>query len=94
MTGSGPGGTPDRGYRNHPESRHHLKEGHLHSQQGVWRGRGDRTRALVSVTALARKADAWSLRASPSVSGEGTDERIWKIMGWKAVTQQGSPTAK
>lgn len=46
-------------------------------------GAGDRTRAMVSVTAVARKA-AWSLRARLPVSGEGTDEQhIWKIMGWK-----------
>lgn len=45
-------------------------------------GGGDRTRTLVSVTAVAEKAATWSLRAAPPppVSGEGTDEHIWKIM--------------
>lgn len=85
VTGSGPGGNCDRDYRNHLESRHHLREGHPHSQQSLWRGRG-RARALVRVTAVGRKAAAWSLRAGPPVSEERTDEHIWKTMGWKTVT--------
>lgn len=94
-----PGGRSDRrkfGYRNHLRSRHHPKERHLHSQQSLWRRRRNRTRTLVSVTAVAEKAATWSLRAAPPppVSGEETDEHIWKDYGLESSNSAGVTNLK